>query len=46
MSTNAFSRITGNLVLSLLAVAGLSLLGLALLDWAGYTGFSLSLLWR
>ena len=35
-----------NLSAALLAVAGLTLLGLAALDWAAYTGFSHSLLWR
>ena len=29
-----------------MAIAGLGLLAAALLDWAGYTGFSISLLWR
>lgn len=33
-------------VVALLAVAGMTLLGLAALDWAGYTGFSISLIWR
>ena len=35
-----------NAVAALLAVAGLALLGLAALDWVGYTGFSFSLPWR
>jgi len=34
------------IVTILMAVAGLALLATALLDWAGYTGFSISLLWR
>jgi hypothetical protein len=38
--------IARNAVLALLAVAGATLLGLAVLDWAGYTGFSISLIWR
>lgn len=38
--------IARNAVVALLAVAGAALLGLAALDWAGYTGFSLSLIWR
>jgi hypothetical protein len=29
-----------------MAMAGLAFLAAALLDWAGYTGFSTSLLWR
>lgn len=29
-----------------MSMAGLALLATALLDWAGYTGFSISLLWR
>ena len=33
-------------VVALLAVAGVTLFGLAALDWAGYTGFSISLIWR
>lgn len=33
-------------VVALFAVAGATLLGLAALDWAGYTGFSISLIWR
>jgi hypothetical protein len=35
-----------NIVAALLATAGLALLALAALDWAGYTSFSISLLWR
>ena len=38
--------ITRNAVVALLAVAGVTLLGLAALDWAGYSGFSISLIWR
>ena len=34
------------IVTILMAMAGLALLAAALLDWAGYTGFSISLLWR
>ena len=34
------------LALGLLAVAGVTLFGLAVLDWVGYTGFSISLFWR
>ena len=33
-------------VTSLMTMTGLALLAAALLDWAGYTGFSISLLWR
>ena len=33
-------------VVALLAMAGVTLLSLAALDWAGYSGFSLSLIWR
>jgi len=29
-----------------LAMAGAALLDAAALDWAGYTGFSISMLWR
>ena len=35
-----------NAVVALLAVAGVTLLGLAAIDWAGYAGFSISLIWR
>jgi len=35
-----------NAVAAVLAVAGVTLLGLAALDWAGYSGFSISLIWR
>lgn len=35
-----------NALVALLAVAGVTLLGLAALDWAGYSGFSISLIWR
>jgi hypothetical protein len=38
--------IVRGIVTSLMATAGLALLAAALLDWAGYTGFSISLLWR
>jgi hypothetical protein len=38
--------IARNAVVALFAVAGATLLGLATLDWAGYTGFSISLIWR
>jgi hypothetical protein len=38
--------VTRNLAATLLALAGVGLLGLAALDWAGYTTFSVSLLWR
>ena len=38
--------IVRGLVTILMAVAGLALLAAGLLDWAGYTGFSISLLWR
>ena len=38
--------IVRNAVAALFAVAGVALLGLAALDWAGYTGFSISLIWR
>jgi len=34
------------LAASLLMLAGLALGGLAALDWAGYTGFLVSLIWR
>jgi hypothetical protein len=34
------------LAASLLMLAGLALGGLAVLDWAGYTGFLVSLIWR
>jgi len=36
----------GQLVTPLVAIAGLALLGLAALDWIGYTAFSISLSWR
>jgi hypothetical protein len=39
-------RIVRGIVTILMAMAGLALLAAALLDWAGYTGFSISLLWR
>jgi hypothetical protein len=42
-STGLIAR---NAIVALLAVAGATLLGLAALDWAGYTGFSISLIWR
>jgi hypothetical protein len=35
-----------NIVAALLTIAGLGLLAAAALDWAAYTGFSISLLWR
>jgi hypothetical protein len=35
-----------NAVVALLGVAGATLLGLAALDWAGYTSFSISLISR
>jgi len=38
--------IARNAVVALFAVAGATLLGLAALDWAGYTGLSISLIWR
>jgi hypothetical protein len=38
--------IVRGIVTILMAMAGLALLAAALLDWAGYTGFSISLLWR
>jgi len=34
------------LAASLMLLAGLALGGLAALDWAGYTGFLVSLIWR
>ena len=34
------------LTASVLMLAGLALGGLAALDWAGYTGFLVSLIWR
>jgi hypothetical protein len=34
------------LAASLLVLTGLALGGLAALDWAGYTGFLVSLIWR
>lgn len=34
-----------SLTVSLLMLAGLALGGLAALDWAGYTGFLVSLIW-
>jgi len=37
---------TRNVVVALLAVTGVTLIGLAALDWVGYTGFSVSQLWR
>jgi len=40
----ASSRVKG-LTASLLMLAGLALGGLAALDWAGYAGFLVSLIW-
>jgi hypothetical protein len=37
---------TRNLATALLAAAGIALLALAMLDWVGYSGFSISLLLR
>ena len=37
---------TRNVVAAMLAVTGVILLGAAALDWVGYTGFSISQLWR
>ncbi|HXU81857.1 MAG TPA: hypothetical protein VN914_10705 [Polyangia bacterium] len=36
----------GQLAAPLLTLAGLALLGIATLDWIGYTAFSISLSWR
>ena len=38
--------IVRGIVTILMAMARLALLATALLDWAGYSGFSISLLWR
>ena len=37
---------TRNMVTALLAIAGSVLLAVAALDWAGYSTFSISLVWR
>ncbi len=34
------------IVTNLMALAGLALLAAALLDWSGFAGFSISVLWR
>jgi len=44
--SHSMGLIARNALVALFAVAGATLLGLAALDWAGYTGFSISLIWR
>jgi len=46
MQPASMGLIARNALAALFAVAGVTLLGLAVLDWAGYTGFSISLIWR
>ena len=40
------TKMRRNLTVALLLVAGLALSSWALLDWIGYTGFTMSLVWK
>jgi hypothetical protein len=37
---------TRNLLATVLGISGLALLGLAALDWARYSAFAISMLWK
>jgi hypothetical protein len=42
----SLGNIVRNAFAALLAVVGVTLIGLAVADWVGYRGFSLSLIWH